>query len=679
MDFFEAQERARSRTKRLVFLFGLAVLGTVLVAYLGSMLALNARDYSNRSSNRPFNRYEPNSSPGFWSDYAQARLWWNPELFAWIAGGTAGVIALASLYKWSQMRAGGSAIAEMVGGRAVDLRTTDLRERRLLNVIEEMSIASGIPMPTVYLLDEEPGLNAFAAGLNTSDAAVAVTRGTLDKLTRDELQGVIGHEFSHILNGDMRLNVRITAIVFGILVIGLIGRGLLRSVGRGRVRGGKKDNSVAFLLGIGVALMIIGYVGYFFGRMIQAAVSRQREFLADASAVQFTRNPSSISGSLKKIGGYALGSSMINSHAGEIGHFFYAQAFKSNFGGLWATHPPLDERIKAVEPTWDGQMFAVPEAIDVERETFATAGFSVGQRYAAQETLQRILEAPADLPPPLPQTRLKFTPSSAVADIGSLTDSHFRHAQALLASIPTLLRDSTRDANSAQALVCGLLLNGDKSARDAQQLLVEKHASPAIATAVKLLRPSLSVLDPAARLPLLQLALPALRQLEPTALDRFATTLDELVHADNRVTPYEYALQKMLLHQLQLAQTPSQRVQFDSFDAVHREISILLSALARVGGEAQAASAFLAGAAQLPVIATQLTLLAAAECGLEQLDAALDKLMVSTLPIKKCLLHAAGHVITTDNSITLEEGELFRALTATLDCPMPTLANATAA
>ena len=669
MDFFEAQERARGRTKRLVFLFALAVAGTVLVSYVVAMAALNYRGNLNTRHSRYY--VEDPSAPA-------PKSWWDPQIFLWTAGSALAVIGFASLYKWSQMRAGGSAVAEMVGGRAVNPKTTDLRERRLLNVVEEMSIASGIPMPAVYVLEEEPGLNAFAAGLTTSDAAVAVTRGTLDKLTRDELQGVIAHEFSHILNGDMRLNVRITAIVFGILVIGLIGRGILYSLGRGRIRtgGGKnKGGGIALIFAAGLAMMIIGYIGYFFGRLIQAAVSRQREFLADASAVQFTRNPASVSGALKKIGGYALGSSMINSHAGEIGHFFYAQAFKSNFGGLWATHPPLDERIKAVEPNWDGQMYDVPEAVDIERETFATAGFGGGQRYAADETLQRIHEAAADLPPPLPPARLKFTPATVVADVGALTESHFRHAQALLASIPALLRDATRDSNTAQALVCGLLLNGAKSARDAQQALVEKHASSAIAAAVKTLRPSLSVLDPAARLPLLQLSLPALRQLEPTALDRFAATLDELVHADGVVTPYEFALQKMLLQQLRLAQAPSQRVQFDSFSAVHGEIAIVLSALARIGNQdgVAAASAFLAGAAQLPLIATQLALLDAAGCGLEQVDTALDTLAVCSLPIKQQLLTAAGHVIAHDGTVTLEEGDLFRAFAATLGCPMPQL------
>jgi Zn-dependent protease with chaperone function len=559
MDFFEAQERARQRTKRLVFLFALAVLGTVLAGYASVVLGLRYAGDLERQT-RPVGSYYQKPKPPLFAG------WWNPRVFLWTTGGTLAVVGLASLFKWSQMRAGGSAIAEMVGGRAVDLQTTDLRERKLLNVIEEMSIASGIPMPAVYVLEDEPGLNAFAAGLTTSDAAVAVTRGTLDKLTRDELQGVIAHEFSHILNGDMRLNVRITAIVFGILVIGLLGRGLIQALFRGRVRTGgkKKGGEIPVILAIGLALMIIGYVGYFFGRLIQAAVSRQREFLADASAVQFTRNPGGITGALKKIGGYALGGTMVNRHAGEIGHFFIAQAFKSNFGGLWATHPPLDERIRAVDPSWDGKLFEPEAVVDIRNETFATAGFGGGQRFSAAETLQRVHEAQPDLPPTRPTTpiafkpaAIAFKPAAIVADIGALTESHFRHAQLLLDTIPARLREATRDPAAAQVLVYGLLLNGDKAARDQQQAIVARHAGPEAAAALAGQRSALSLLDPAARLPLLQLSLPALRSLDPAGLERFGTTLDELVHADRAVTPFEYALQKMLLRQLELAKTPA--------------------------------------------------------------------------------------------------------------------------
>jgi Zn-dependent protease with chaperone function/uncharacterized tellurite resistance protein B-like protein len=668
MDFFEAQERARKRTHRLVVLFVFAVLGTILAGYAAAWFVIGGvgsyQGYTRDRYGRRIYR-EETSAP---------RPLLDPKLLLLVTGGTVAVVGLASLYKWSQLRDGGGAIAELAGGRPVDLKTTDLRERKLLNVVEEMSIASGIPMPAVYVLEDEPGLNAFAAGLTTSDAAVTVTRGALDKLTRDELQGVIGHEFSHILNGDMRLNVRITAIVFGILVIGLLGRGILQTLGRSR-GGGRKGGGIAVILGVGLALLIVGYVGYFFGRLIQAAVSRQREFLADASSVQFTRNPGGITGALKKIGGYAIGGNVIGQNTAELSHFFFAQAFESNFGGLWATHPPLDERIRAVDPAWDGKLFEPAQVVDIAHESSAVAGFAGGQRYAPDETLRRVQEARPDLPPPRSVVSVPFKPVKIVADIGALTETHFRHAQQLLDTLPARLRESTRDSATAQVLVYGLLLNGDKAARDLQQELVAKHAGPEAAAALAGLRSALSLLDAEARLPLLQLALPALRSLDAAARDRFFTTLDELVHADGKVTPFEYAMQKLLLSQLQLAQQPVRRVQFDSFDAVKGEIAVVLSALAHLSPK-DSVGAFAEGAGQVPVIRDQITLLEPAACGLEQVDAALDKLAASSLPIKQRLLIAAGHVIASDGTVTVEEGELYRAFAATLDCPMPALGMA---
>ena len=668
MDFFEAQERARKRTHRLVLLFVLALAGTMLASYAAAIFLVQQMPDRSDRRGRHTSYYYSNDRAAF--------TYWDPKIFSGVVFGTLVIVGCASLFKWSQMRQGGSAVAEMVGGRPVDSKTTNFKERQLLNVVEEMSIASGIPMPAVYVLDEEPGLNAFAAGLTTSDAAVTVTRGTLEKLTRDELQGVIGHEFSHILNGDMRLNVRITAIVFGILVIGLMGRGILQSMGRVRVGGdGKKGGGIVFLLALGLALMIIGYIGYFFGRLIQAAVSRQREFLADASAVQFTRNPGGITGALRKIGGYALGGNILDSHGAEIGHFFFTQAFKSSFGGLWATHPPLDERIRAIDPQWDGQLYEPEQVVDIAHESSAIAGFGGGQRYAPDETLRRVHEARPDLPPPRTFVSVPFKPVAVVADVGALTEAHFRNAQLLLDSIPTRLREATRGPDAAQVLVYGLLLSGTKEERDQQQGLVAKHAGPESATALAGLRSALSLLDPGSRLPLLQIALPALRSLKGAALDRFFTTLDELVHADGRVTPFEYALQKMVLSQLALAQTPSQRVQFDSFDAVRGEIAVMLSALAHLSAK-DSATAFAEGAAQIPVIRDQLALLPADASGLEQVDAALDKLATSSLPIKQRVLVAAGHVIASDGTVSAEEGELYRAFAATLGCPMPTLGMA---
>lgn len=657
MDFFEAQERARRRTSRLVLLFILALVGTILASY-AVVAALSGQAEQFRQNGGPF-------------------IFWDPELFAGIALAVLVVVGVAALFKWSQMRHGGSAVAEMAGGRRVLPNSTNLHERRLLNVVEEMAIASGIGVPAVYILDDEPGINAFAAGLTTADAAVAVTRGTLEKLTRDELQGVVGHEFSHILNGDMRLNVKLTAIVFGILALGLIGRGILRTLGRGRVRssGDGKGNAgaVALVLLVGLALLIIGYFGYFFGRLIQAAVSRQREFLADASAVQFTRNPAGITGALKKIGGYSLGSRLTNNDSAQFSHFLFAEGFSSFFGGLWATHPPLDQRIRAVDPRWDGKLFNPPEVVDVERESFASLA-SRAQPIPSVVSRRVVRE---DEPEPGPRVRVPFQPAAVVAAIGQLAEQHVTQAQDRLAAVPATLREAARDAAVAPALTYTLVTAADPMRAEQAIALVGRHDSPTAAARVGTLLPTVAALDPTAKLPLLQLTLPALRTLDAAGRDRLAGTLDELVHADAHVSAFEFALHKLLLRHLARADAPAATpARFQAFPPLAEDFAVLLSALAHADDRAEparTARAFAAGAAQLPLLAGRLTLLSPDACAITALDGALDHLADSTLPIKQRALLAAAHTIGADGHVSVAEGELYRAIAATLDCPAPAL------
>lgn len=654
MDFFEAQARAKKRSSRLVLLFVIAVLGTMTAGYFAAWLFIGefyrVRDEAENTS----------------FVTTGGREWFDPQLFAVVATATLLVIGLASLFKWLSFRHGGSAVAESVGARRIDAGRATPAERRLLNVVEEMAIASSVPMPAVYILDQENGINAFAAGLTTSDAVVAVTRGTLEKLNRDELQGVIGHEFSHILNGDMRLNVKLTALVFGILVIGLLGRGIIWSLRGVRVRSGNNKNSggiVFAILAVGVALLIIGYVGYFFGRLIQAAVSRQREFLADASAVQFTRNPGGITGALSKIGGFALGSRLASNKSTTISHFFFAQGFKSRFGGAWATHPPLDERIRAINPQWDGTFFDPPQVVDVAEESFQTKGFAqpAGTSYAVPPMID-------------PQRRIAFQPAAAVADIGQLTAAHYTTAADLLNGIPEAVREAARTPLSASALVYGLLLNPDPDTAATQGSLVREHDIDANVKLVELL-PQLRDLAPEVRLPLLLLSIPALRQLDQSAMARFLGTLDELVHADANVSTFEFVLQKLLTHHLALAEKPYRAPSYFSFNPLVGDIAVILAALAHAGSEAETiiTRAYSAGAAQLKLIEPALLDSAPTATDFVKLDQALEKLAAASLPIKKRVLLATAHVIGHDGTITMEEGELYRAIAAAIDCPLPPL------
>ena len=329
MDFFERQDRARRRTKVLVFYFISAVVVLIAAVYLVAVVL-----FTGLAARHHHSRYAADDDQS-----ATVKLW-NPEALLWSVVGVLAVVGLGSAYKTSELAAGGSAVATLMGGRLVEPNTQEADERKLLNVVEEMSIASGVPMPKVYVMDEERSINAFAAGHSTSDAAVAVSRGCMELLTRDQLQGVIGHEFSHILNGDMKLNLQLIGIIFGLLCLATVGRILLYARGDSRER-----NNVLPLLGI--VLMVLGAAGAFFGRLIQAAISRQREFLADASSVQFTRNPAGLSGALQKIGGYSLGSKLGSEHAPDMCHMFFSNGVSSALFEPLATHPPLEDRIRA--------------------------------------------------------------------------------------------------------------------------------------------------------------------------------------------------------------------------------------------------------------------------------------------------------------------------------------------
>ena len=364
MDFFERQDQARRNTKLLVAYFIAAVILIVAAVYL-VIAALFLRE-----------KYEPGTIAWLW----HAKLFWGVTL------GTLAIILGGTLYKMSEVSGGGGAVAKMLGGRLLNPGTQDEHERKLLNVVEEMSIASGTPVPEVYVLDQEESINAFAAGHTTNDAAIGVTRGCARTLSRDELQGVIGHEFSHILNGDMRLNVRLIGIVHGILCIAILGRILLRTGSSSSSGSGNRKGSNPLPV-IGVALLIIGGIGVLFGRLIKSAVSRQREFLADAAAVQFTRNPAGLSGALKKIGGYVFGSRLLTPHAEEASHLYFGNGLGEAWFGLMATHPPLDERIRAIDPSFDGKYPDVPsEQAQVRRKVAAEAGIPVTAQLSREIT-----------------------------------------------------------------------------------------------------------------------------------------------------------------------------------------------------------------------------------------------------------------------------------------------------
>ena len=598
MDFFQNQEVARKRTGLLVFYFVVAVILIILSVYVAISIVLAFAE--------PRAPDETVRSPD---------VFWNPELFAIVALGTSSLIAGGSLYKIAALAGGGHTVAELLGGRLIHPDNADPDERRLLNVVEEMAIASGVPVPPVYLLENESGINAFAAGHKPGDAVIAVTAGTIKRLSRDELQGVIAHEFSHILNGDMRLNIRLMGVLFGILVIGLTGWIIFRtSTGGGYVRIGARsdDDRKGFnpVPLIGLALYVIGYVGVFFGNLIKAAVSRQREFLADASAVQFTRNPDGIAGALKKIGALAEGSTIRDAHAEEASHLFFGNAVGGlgQLFGLLATHPPLAERIRRIDPSFDGDFSQVR------------------------------LEQPRD-PSPEPQRfspRIRpgvmaLTAARAVDSVGTLDQEHINYAADLKQSMPRMLMEAVRDPLGAQAAVFALLIDPNGTVRQAQFAWLDSYALPVAVRETRRVLADAQRLAPEAKLPLVEMAIPALCRMTPAQFHDFIRTVEALVRADQKTTLFEYALQRLLIRHVvtYFVRTKPRTVKYTTIPPLTVPAEVVLSALAQVGGSTaeEAARAFGAGIEALGWPGVRLEMAPPGRVGLSEIDAAIEELV----------------------------------------------------
>lgn len=645
MDFFERQDKARKNTKFLVVYFIAGVAMLTIVIYLVVAMVFTAAGAHRRSNY--YRYYDSNTQLE-----AQYHPLWNPKLFFGVAVGTLAVIGIGSAFKTMELAQGGSAVSTMMGGRLINPNTTDLDERKLLNVVEEMALASGVPVPQVYVMDHEQGINAFAAGHTTSDATVTVTRGCMKLLTRDELQGVIAHEFSHILNGDMRLNLRLLGAIFGILCLAVVGRVLLNARS-----GSSRDRNNALPL-FGLALLVVGYVGVFFGRLIQSAVSRQREFLADASAVQFTRNPLGLAGALKKIGGLGEeGSRVSAAHSEEVSHMFFGNGLPSPLFGLLATHPPLEERILAIEPNFDGKF--------------------IPTRYAPEEeTVEQIARTAAatrrpSIPPVVPVAIATVLPN-----LGAPSTAHLRCAVELRDSFPPALKEAARDAMGASAIVYGLLLSTDAAMRSKQLDLLAQNTSAAVRQETERLLPQIDPVATNAKLPLVDLALPGLRQLSFAQYQQFTKATQALIEADGEIDLFEYVLQKIALRHLggQFTGARKNIVQYYALKPLVPDCSVLLSALAHIGSEnpAECEAAFQSGATNLSAYAqTPLVYVAADDCDLSHVDTALNRLNQAAPQIKKSVLNACAQVVAADGVIQEMEAELLRAIADALDCPMP--------
>lgn len=638
MDFFQAQDEARKRTRWLVVMFVMAV-GAVVICV--NLLTWWAGGFFGLY--KSLGVHDPTRSP---------------EVFLTVTVLTLVIVLGSSFFKSLDLRRGGAVVARDLGGRPVEPHTTDPHEKRLLNVVEEMAIASGVPAPQVFLLEEEAGINAFAAGTEPSNAVVAVTRGCLLRLSRAELQGVVAHEFSHILNGDMRLNMRLIGMVFGLMAITLMGRGML-SVLR-YVRPGRGDNRgagglILVMLVLGGGLFVIGAIGSFFGRLIQAAISRQREYLADASAVQFTREPDGIAGALKKIGGLHGGSKLHAAKAMEASHMLFADGGMFAFG--MATHPPLAVRIRAIQESWDGKFVesGLPPLGAEKEAASAGPGRAAGSLRGVVDTA--VLSALGD-------------PGRMQVEVGQLIRN----------DIDRDLLGASHSRDEAQALVFGLLLAEDEQLRVGEREFLEKTVGERAARAAVSWSGQARALGSAQKIAVVDLCIPTLRRLTRPEYERFAEVLRWLMASDGEINLFEFMLQHLVRRHLathfdQLGFPP---IRYRRMSDLAREADILCSAMARVGREDPA----LVSQAWQAVIAEwgnsecwRPQLVGASECGPAQLEQALKCFDAATPLVKKQLLRLCGLVVAQDGQLSDREAELLRATADAIGGSVPPLVH----
>lgn len=630
MDFFQHQQKARRRTGLLVAYFCMAIAAVVACTTGAVVLTLGLT--------------------GFQPDTNGGSVLLHPLVY-WTALGTLAVILCGCLLKSWQLRKGGSALAEMLGGRLVSGTTTDKAERQLLNVVEEMSIASGIAVPQVYVMDQEDTINAFAAGFRPSEAIIAVTRGSLNRFSRDELQAVIGHEFSHILNSDIRINLRMVAVLAGILAVGKIGEYLMDSSRHSSYRSSSRGKNNGFPA-LGLALIIIGYVGLFFGRLIKAAISRQRELLADASAVQFTRNPAGLAGALIHIRNDG-GSYLSSRHAEDMSHMCFAPSVPMKLKQWLATHPSLDERLTALGPDW----VARARARARQSSTGATSAT------ATTSTAQGTAGFAPNAPDPATST------SSVSQQVGTVQQVDMDYARQLLDGLPASVRQQAHTPVGARQLLYALVLARSQCDSASQLARCGLPDSPELQALIQ----TLSGLGAETRLPLIDMALPALKR-EPEETRRlFLEQLEALCNADDHFSLFEWTLMALARQQLDEQAGRNRHTRFHRLGAVAQDLQQLFSVLVWAGGAKgeQAESLFRQYAGSLLPAAR--TLLPLSHCKTAKLFQAVDRLADLSPLLKGPVIDAAADLAMADGMLKTAEKELLRALSSLLECPLPPL------
>ncbi len=645
MNFFEHQEQARKQSRWIILAF-------IAVTFL-IVLAVNALTLIVLSTQ---------SSVTVTSIFNVETWLANSSLLLGTSAATGGVIGLASLGKIVSLRSGGGKVARDMGATLVTPDTRDALRRRLYNVVEEIALASGTPVPDVYVMENEPGINAFAAGYTASDAAVAVTQGTLEKLSRSELQGVIAHEFSHIFNGDMRINIRMMGVIFGITVIAILGRKFLHASSY-RVRS-SRDNNGSAIVAIGLVLMLVGYIGLFFARWMKSALSRQREYLADASAVQFTRDPEGISGALKKIAAYSH-SSYLQSDSEEVSHMLFGSGYKSL---MFATHPPLEKRIARIEKGF--------EIGDIDM---------LAKRLKKQEHLEHIqAEKAAEEQQKKQEKRAKggfFDLEGMFGDIGNPSTERIAAAAVLAASLPTGLSSSAHSLEWAPEVLFYCLLDSDQAVRDKQLLIVVQQMGDISERKLQHLIQTHGSVRVEQRLAILEMSFPTLKRRPILDIERIQSTVDLLANADNKIDSFEFLLTRLIKQYLDEAQQPNHTQLHGNkkLKECRDELATVVAILASHGQERSTAKglqlaqrAFKQGMSVANVEHLNLSFTDQWQAELDKALAKLDQLSPNQ---KSIVVAALVRTVLDDREILTQEHEMLRVICALLHVPIPILST----
>ncbi len=628
MNFFEHKADAKRNTVWLYLLFFCATLVIIVAVYMAATVSLYLLAFSIRELSAPDTFFEFNR-------------------FIITSLLTIAVILAGSMYKIKQLRMGGGiAVARMLGGRRLRA-SKDPIERQLRNVIEEMAVASGVLTPAIFIM-EQPGINAFAAGFGQKDTVITVTRGAMEMLNRDELQGVIAHEFSHILHGDTLIKMRMMGLLHGITMISDFG--ILLIAGRHTLKYSSRKRALHPVMMLsGVLFFSVGLLGMLAADFIKAAMSRQREFLADASAVQFTRNPEGIGNALKVIGGYKAGSRLNLPEVQQVSHLFFGEAlqvwWQSNW---WASHPPLLARIQRIEPKFRGHLNEIDES---------------AVRFLNQQHAANLFS-----PPPTSQ-QLQLNVEQVMASIGEPEAKHLDQAHYVLQQIPDEVHDLFGEKETARAMIYNLLLDDDKRMVTQQLDLIAEVEPSSVLAEVLRIRGLMPKIKAELRLPLLDLLSPHLMSLDREAQKLLLVLMKKLVSVNDQVSLFEYLIYQHFLNLFGFkgTQQAGHTIGIERFKA---EVLTILGMVCSINKNKKPRRVYQDAAAELfpgykvkPMNKPDLQVAAQA----------LEKINACSFEDKKCLLKAIVFCVLSDGIVTTEELETVRLIATLLACPMPIL------